>query len=67
MEATDADRGDNAKIVYDMVAVTVSVECSKLTLDPVTGTLTLKQQLAAGVMCSWVVTACDSPTDQNLR
>ncbi|CAG5122896.1 unnamed protein product, partial [Candidula unifasciata] len=65
--AHDGDRGDNALVKYSLTFISGPSDCSSVALNLTTGILTTEQQLPPGATCSWVVTACDSPTDSNSR
>lgn len=62
VKATDLDKGPNADVTYSMISIDSTV-CSNVTIDATTGNVSLAGPVTQSGVCTFLVHACDNPTD----
>ncbi|XP_059166789.1 protocadherin-like wing polarity protein stan [Physella acuta] len=66
VNAADTDRGDNARISYQLLSSAVG-DCRMMSINETSGEITLTSKVASLTTCYMMVTACDNPHDVSLQ
>ncbi|XP_013068652.2 cadherin-23-like [Biomphalaria glabrata] len=67
ISASDADKGDNAKLGYSYFLISSTFNCKQLMVDNISGEIIMKIPILSESVCYLTVTACDSPENIALK